>query len=114
MDFVLLLTLIAGHYLADFGLQSQHMAAKKQLIFLDPMGIHALTSHAFIHAIIAGLLSGSILAAAIIGSAHWLIDFGKASKWLHKKLGKEEGLYGIHVDQALHIAVIFIVVVTVI
>lgn len=114
MDVQLLLTLLAGHYLADFGLQTKHMVEKKGLVFIDPMGFHALTAHAFIHALLAGLLSGSFAAAVVVGVTHWLIDFGKASVWLQAQLKLKHPPYGIHLDQLLHISVIALVVLLVV
>lgn len=115
MDFQLFLTLLAGHYLADFGLQTQYMVEKKALVFIDPMGFHTLTGHAFIHALIAGLLSDSFAAAVVVGVSHWLIDFGKSSVWLSKRLSSDKnGLYGIHADQALHVTILVLVVLVVV
>lgn len=113
MDFQLFLTLVAGHYLADFALQSSFMSESKKLIFLKPIGIHALTGHAFIHALVAGVVSGSFTVATIIGVTHWLIDM-RASNWLSAKLGKKGDLFGIHLDQALHLAVILFTVLVVV
>ncbi len=110
MEVQLFLTLVAGHYLADFGLQSQYMAENKRLVFIEAVGFHSLTAHAFIHALVAGVLSGSFVAALIIGLTHWLIDFGSAAEILRKSSnGKKGGLYSLNTDQALHIFVIFIV-----
>lgn len=113
MDIQLLLTLLAGHYLADFGLQSRYMAESKKLIFIEAIGFHALTAHAFIHALIAGLLSSSFTVGAFVGITHWIIDM-RASTWLNQKLGRKQDLFGIHLDQLLHIAVIALVVLLVV
>jgi hypothetical protein len=122
MDLQLLLMLIAGHYLADFALQPQYMAEKKQLVFIEPIGFHALTAHAFIHALVAGLISSNFIVAIAVGITHWLIDFGRGSKLLddefpHTKgsrnVEQSHGLYGIHLDQALHVLVIYICVILV-
>ena len=105
MDIQLFLTLLAGHYLADFALQPRFMAESKKLVFLRALGFHTLTAHAFIHALVAGVLSGSLTVAIIIGMTHWIIDL-RASKWVSGKLGKQSDLFGINLDQLLHVAVI--------
>jgi hypothetical protein len=92
--------LVAGHYLADYALQTEFMAKSKRSVFIKSEGFHALTAHAFIHGLTAGLLSQRLSIGVIVGITHWLIDFGKATKnW-----------YGINVDQFLHISVILIAV----
>ena len=113
MDYQLFLTLLAGHYLADFALQTPFMAEAKRQVFTKSIGFHALTAHAFIHALIAGLLSGSLAVAVIVGVTHWIIDL-RASKPLVKKLNKDTELFGINTDQALHIAVMFVIVLLVV
>jgi len=115
MDFQLFLTLLAGHYLADFGLQTQYMVEKKGLIFIESMGFHALTGHAAIHALIAGAISGSFAAGVVVGVTHWLIDFGKSSVWLSRRFrGHSNGLYAINIDQLLHVLVLAYVVLIVV
>lgn len=120
MDLQLFLLLLAGHYLADFALQPQFMAEKKRLVFIESWGFHNLTAHAFIHGLTAGLLSQRLSIAIIVGITHWIIDFGKASQLLDDKFphtkgarsGEQaHGLYGINIDQALHIAVLILAVV---
>jgi hypothetical protein len=110
MDIKLFLMLVAGHYLADFALQPRFMAETKQLVFVEAIGFHALTAHAFIHALTAGVISGSFAAAVIIGATHWLIDL-RASKLLR---GKREALFGINIDQSLHLLVILVVALAVV
>lgn len=116
MDLQLLLFLWAGHYLADFSLQTTFMTEKKALIFIDKMGVHALTAHAFVHALVAGLITQNFTVAVVIGLSHWLIDFVRSSVYLRdflkaKRLinGKKDFLFGIHTDQLLHFLVILIV-----
>jgi hypothetical protein len=119
-DWQLLLTLWAGHYLADFPLQPEFVATNKRLILKESIGFHCLTSHAFIHGLVAGAITGSFLVAAIVGSTHWLIDFGKSCQYLddrfpHTKGARSgpqtAGLYGINIDQALHFSVFVLLVV---
>ena len=107
MGYTLLLMLWAGHYIADYPFQSAYMAENKAYALMTAEGTHALTAHAFIQGLTAGVISHSVVAALCVGLSHWLIDFGKASKLL--KRGKRSGLYGINVDQALHLSVIFLV-----
>lgn len=94
----------AGHYLSDYPLQSAYMAENKAYALITAEGTHTLTAHAFIHGLVAGMLSQSLAAGLIVGVTHWLIDFGKASKLI--KRGKLNGLYGINIDQLLHFSVI--------
>jgi hypothetical protein len=118
MDWKLLLILWAGHYLADFPLQPAFVAENKQKILGESIGFHCLTAHAFIHGLVAGVITQNLAAGLAVGITHWLIDFGKACQLLddhfpHTKgarlHGQTAGLYGINVDQALHFLVILIV-----
>lgn len=117
MSWQLLWTLWAGHYLADFPLQPEFVAKQKSLVFIESIGFHCLTAHAFIHGLVAGVLSGHLWVGAVVGLTHWVIDFGKASKLLvnlpHTKGARKgpqtSGLYGINIDQALHLAVIAVI-----
>jgi hypothetical protein len=116
MDYVLLLTLWAGHYLADFSLQTQFMSETKGKAFLDAIGFHTLTAHAFVQGLVIGLLSGSVMAGIVVGVTHWIIDFIRASELIMNKLvarniikQKRKKLFGIHLDQALHFLVVLVV-----
>lgn len=115
MNIELLITLWAGHYLADFPLQPAFVAEKKGLAFIESIGFHCLTSHAFIHGLIAALIAGSFNIGLIVGITHWIIDFGKSSLLLDDRfphtagarMGPQKtGLYGINIDQSLHLLVI--------
>lgn len=100
-----LLWLLLGHFVADYALQSDFMAkAKNRNRKLDPATIPpgqtpqavwpwVLTAHASVHAAAVGLVTGSPLLALGELVVHWAIDYGKC-----------ENLYGIHQDQALHLA----------
>lgn len=116
-----LITFWAGHYLADFPLQPAFVAEKKGLVFIESIGFHCLTAHAFIHGLVAGAIATqlgyqeSFLFGLIVGLTHWMIDFGKSSQFLddrfpHTKgarMGPQRyGLYGINIDQSLHLLVI--------
>lgn len=111
----------AGHYLADFPLQPAFVAEKKGLVFIESIGFHCLTSHAFIHGLVAGVIANQLgydafLFGLIVGITHWIIDFGKSSKLLKnlphlptaRNQFQDTGFYGINVDQSLHFIVIFI------
>jgi hypothetical protein len=100
MDVQLFFMLLGGHYLADYGLQSRFMADAKERATKDAVGFFALVGHAAIHGLVAGLLSQRLSVGLIIAGTHWVIDFLKAVK----------RLYGITVDQGLHILVILLVV----
>lgn len=111
----LLVILWAGHYLADFPLQPAFVADLKKKIFQESIGFHCLTAHAFIHGLVAGVITGNFTAGVIVGVTHWLIDCGKACELIddrfpHTKGARKgpqtAGLYGINIDQALHFAVI--------
>jgi hypothetical protein len=117
MHWQLFFTLITGHYLADFALQTEFMAVKKAKAFVEPIGFHALTAHAAIHGLVAGVISGHFWVGVFVAVTHWLIDFGKASDLIDNRFphtagarrhGQTHGMYGIHLDQALHILVLLI------
>lgn len=115
----------AGHYLADFPLQPAFVAQKKGRVFFEAIGFHCLTAHAMIHALVAAVIAVVLghhwlMAFLVVGVTHWLIDFGKAwdgwpegwqitqgAKWEGKPDAR--GLYGINLDQALHMLVLVIV-----
>lgn len=101
----MLFFLLAGHALMDFALQSDAMAVCKCRRTENPLQKSVpwyfwLTAHAFLHGGTVGVIlhwtSGNWDLAVLFGVAetvvHWLIDFGKC-----------ERLYGIHIDQTLHI-----------
>jgi len=101
MDIQLFLMLVAGHYLADYALQSDFMAKNKADALKTAMGFHTLTAHAAIQGLVAGLLSQNFTIGIVVAITHWIIDYGKAAKnW-----------YGINIDQFLHIFVIFLAVI---
>jgi len=117
MDIQLLILLWAGHYLADFPLQPAFVAELKGKVFIESIGFHCLTAHAFIHGLIAGGITQNFGVGLFVGLTHWLIDFGKSSELLknfpHTKGARNDkqhtGLYGINVDQTLHFIVMIIV-----
>lgn len=119
MQVQLFLILVAGHYLADFALQTGHMAETKGRVFVEAVGFHTLTAHAAIHGLVAGAITHNFAAGVVVALTHWLIDFGKASVLLTdrfphtkgaRKHGQTTGLYGINVDQTLHLLVLLAVI----
>lgn len=101
----MLALLLIGHFVADYPLQSDWMArAKNRWRPVDPATIPpgqtpmlvwpwVLTAHASTHAAAVYLVTGSIVLALCELAAHWLIDYGKCGN-----------RYGIHADQAMHLA----------
>jgi Protein of unknown function (DUF3307) len=97
--------LLVGHAIADFPLQSEDIAKGKNRHAIpksyDPklhgplMAVwpYYLTSHALIHGGMVYIATGSYIAGLCETTAHWIIDFFKCEKW-----------YGVHADQAFHIA----------
>ncbi len=116
----LLLALIAAHYVADFPLQAPVIAEHKGKVFFQAIGFHCLTAHAIIQAGMAGLVVALlgypwVAPFLAVGITHWLIDFCKSWRGfdgnLHLTKGartgpQTSGLYGINVDQALHMGVL--------
>jgi len=116
-----LMLLWAGHYLADFPLQPDFVAKNKGKVFVEAIGFHCLTAHAFIHGLVAAGVAvalgyGWLVPFVVVAASHWIIDFGKswerwpenwritdAARWAGNP--DAGGLYGINVDQALHFAV---------
>ncbi|MEB3331506.1 MAG: DUF3307 domain-containing protein [Synechococcaceae cyanobacterium] len=92
--FQLLLMLAMGHFVGDFGLQSDRMAREKcpgNDVTLS-WGWW-LSSHAAIHGFLVAAVSGCPWLGAAEWGMHMLIDFGKCrQRW------------GLTTDQALHLA----------
>jgi len=118
MHWHLFVLLLAGHYLADFALQTQYMAENKATVFKKALGFHVLTAHAFIHGLVAAVISRHYTVGIIVGLSHWVIDFLKASELIDDRFphtagarrnGQKVGLYGINIDQTLHILVLLFV-----
>ncbi len=97
--------LLVGHAVADFALQSEWMAKAKnrnsgQGASYVPPGQtpqtfwpYVLTAHALIHGGATALATGIWWLGAAETVAHWTIDWFKC-----------ENKYGIHEDQAMHLA----------
>lgn len=89
------LLMIFAHALADYPIQASWIASTKNHRQPHPSGYpwyHSLTAHSVIHAGFVGIITGSSLLALFEFVAHWLIDYGKS-----------EELYGVNLDQTLHI-----------
>lgn len=89
----LFLMLTMGHFLGDFGLQSDRMAREK----CPGNGVTLgwgwwLSSHAAIHGFIVGLVTQMPL----LGLAEWLVH-------IVIDIGKCRHLWRLNVDQSLHI-----------
>jgi hypothetical protein len=100
----MLFWLVTSHAVMDFWAQSDALAKMKNrhrdpAAFCPPgqkpqaMWGYALTAHALMHGAGVALVTGSVSLGIAETASHWLIDFGKC-----------DNLYGIHCDQALHIA----------
>lgn len=99
----LLWWLLVGHAIMDFWAQSDALAQMKNRNRLNtrvPPGQvpqcvwpYALGAHALHHGAAVALVTGSPVLGILEAVCHFVIDFGKCENW-----------YGIHLDQALHIA----------
>ena len=110
---VLFFKLLISHALCDFALQTPSMASGKNRNIrpvdhaippgqkLATVWPYWLTSHALIHAGGVFVVTGSVWAALFQFFSHWFIDFMKC-----------ENFTNIHVDQALHILVLGMTVLT--
>jgi hypothetical protein len=106
----LLFFLILGHYVGDFALQSDRMARLKptsRLVLTQHVAVYTLTLAAFLW---LGLwLNGSdqfftlttLVVMLLVYAEHWLQDLVKGWKFA-------TGKQGFFLDQALHLAVIFL------
>jgi hypothetical protein len=89
--------LIAGHCLADFPLQTEAIALEKSRHSKSQLQkqvhwAYWLASHSIIHGALVGLITGNVYLGIAEAVLHAAIDFGKCEK-----------LYGIHMDQGLHV-----------
>lgn len=95
--------LLVGHAVMDFWAQSDALAQMKNRnrpnTRVPPgqkpqtMWVYALTAHALMHGAAVAAVTGLVSLGVLEAVFHWAIDFGKC-----------ENLYGIHGDQAMHIA----------
>lgn len=101
-----LFLLIAAHGLVDFTFQTEWIAREKNRHAgppsrydpalhgpLQTVWPYVMTAHALQHGLAVCLITGSLGLGLAETAAHWAIDFGKCEK-----------MYGIHADQAMHMA----------
>jgi hypothetical protein len=106
----ILFLLLAGHALADFCLQTPWIAKNKNPHSGPPEGydpkIHGpmqtvwpyvLTAHSLTHGLMVFLATGDYRLGLAETVAHWAIDYAKCQR-----------MFGIHMDQFLHIACKFL------
>ena len=103
-----LFLLFAGHLLADFPLQDDHMAKTKNRHYKPdyipegqkptPIWFYSLTAHALIHGLVVYVITGRLGASLQMSVNHWILDFLKC-----------ENITNPHVDQLLHYIMIFII-----
>lgn len=90
----LLFLLLAGHALGDYAFQSRFLATAKNRH--TEIGrehwVAALPAHAIIHGVLVFAVTGSVALGLAETIAHGIID------WC-----KNEGWFGIRVDQGLHV-----------
>ncbi len=98
--------LAIGHFLADYPLQGEFLAIRKNHRLPPDAGpvddsrpllprhlwVHCLTAHCVIHGGVVWLITGSPILGAVEVVLHWIIDFVKSQGWTN-----------FHVDQALHL-----------
>lgn len=90
---ILFLKLLAGHFVADYPLQSDFIAnGKKRPGLYGVPWYYTLSGHAATHAVAVYLVTGSMVPSLVEFAAHFVIDTLKCEK-----------LIGIHTDQWLHI-----------
>lgn len=100
--FEILFLLLAGHAVADFGLQNEFIARFKSHRETlnaantkrpDYIWIHILMSHCLIHGLAVFLILGNLWLALAETVAHAITDYLKS-----------EDRFGFHADQFIHIA----------
>ena len=94
----MLFWLLVGHAVADYPLQAGPMATEKCRHSTSDLQksvpwYYWLTAHALIHGGTVFWATGSLSLGLLETIVHWLIDLAKCEGW-----------FGIHIDQALHIA----------
>tara|TARA_R110000744_G_scaffold360566_1_gene468122 strand:- start:526 stop:870 length:345 start_codon:yes stop_codon:yes gene_type:complete len=92
------ITLIAGHFLADFPLQNDAIAVGKSNQTQEKEGKHFgvdwfywMIAHAATHALVVGYITGNFYLGLLEFVLHFAIDWCKCN-----------GRFGLHVDQLLH------------
>ena len=92
--YAMLYLLFLSHFVADYPLQSEFMAKHKSPLNSLPAAPwgYVMASHAAVHALGVYLVTGSVVLSAAELVLHAQIDTGKCI-----------GVFGIHVDQGLHL-----------
>ncbi len=85
--------LLAGHALCDFALQTAWMATNKSPWSRNPAWLHVMTAHSGLHGAAVAAVTGSIALGVAEVVSHFAADTAKC-----------RGLWGIHADQAIHVA----------
>lgn len=90
--------LISAHFALDFPFQGDTTAREKSRYSRSDLQkqvpwYYWLSAHAVCHGAAVTFVTGSLGLGLAEVVAHWIIDFAKC-----------EGLFNIHVDQALHLA----------
>lgn len=87
----ILFLLIVGHAVADYGLQTRHIAENKSP-YRSPQWFYPLMAHSLIHGGMVFLVTGSTGLGMLETIFHFIIDIFRSTN----KISKRE-------DQALHI-----------
>lgn len=96
-----LFALLLGHCVADYPLQTDHIAKFKNWKNASPpppgqkqqaVWPYVMSAHAGTHAAAVWIVTGSPLLAGCEFAAHWMIDAAKCANWTD-----------IHKDQSLHV-----------
>lgn len=90
--------LLVGHAVMDYALQTEAIALEKDRHSTTPLQkavpwYYWLSAHSLCHGGAVYLITGSLSLGLLETVVHWMIDFSKSERW-----------FGIHVDQALHVA----------
>ena len=100
---VIFFALAIGHMLADYPLQGEFLALRKNHKSPPDAGIgggpspkflwfHCLTAHSMIHGGVVWLITGIPILGIAETIAHWIIDYAKSEGWT-----------GFNFDQLLHL-----------
>jgi hypothetical protein len=100
----LVFTLLAGHAIGDFALQTEWVATNKnrhvrlrfppeQRAQMETIWPWLLSAHALIQGGIVFLITQRLSLGIAETLVHWITDFGKCEKW-----------YGFQTDQIIHVA----------
>ena len=100
-----LFLLFAGHFLADFPLQGDHISKTKSRHHIPdyipkgqiatPIWFYSLTAHAMIHGLMVFLITTRMDLTLFMIITHWIIDFMKCENWTDP-----------HADQVFHYIVL--------